>query len=139
MRITIKISDITTCLCSRKLVKTRLGPTIDEDRHGIILTGTPHEYRQKVLVNIGITAVRIVNSLDFRSSSAIVKALENGSLFSDVLKEIWRYQLESYQTVSFREEIGEVSRQPNSLHQMVSKDFATFDLAWSRKYCEVEC
>ena len=103
------MSDITTCLCPRKPVKTRLGPTTDEDRHGIILSGTPHESRQKALINIGATAERIANSLDFRSSSAIVKALENGSPFSDVLKEIWRYQLESYQTVSFREEIGEVS------------------------------
>ena len=94
----------------RKLPKICFEPANDEDRHGIMFFGTPHEGGKKPLVKIGATAVRIANSLGFRSSSAIVEALKNGSLFSDMLKEAWRHQLKSYQIVSFWEGIGGVSR-----------------------------
>ena len=104
------IQDIATFLFLRELLEIRSEPASDDDRHGIIFFGTPHEGGQKALVKIGATAVRIANSLGFRSSSAIVEALQNGSLFSDMLKEAWRHQLESYQIVSFWEGIGEVSR-----------------------------
>lgn len=108
MRMTIP--DITTFPFPRKLLRTRVEPASNEDRHGIIFFGTPHEGGQRALVSIGAIAVRIANSLGFRSSSAIVGALKHGSLFSDMLKEAWRHQLESYQIVSFWEGIGEVSR-----------------------------
>ena len=108
MRITIQ--DMTTFLFPRKLLRSRFEPASDHDRHAIIFFGTPHEGGQKALVKIGATAVRIANCLGFRSSSAIVEALKNGSIFSDMLKEAWRHQLESYQIVSFWEGIGEVSR-----------------------------
>lgn len=39
----------------------------------------------------------------------IIETLKKGSLFTDVLTEHWRQQLESYQIVSFWEGIGDVS------------------------------
>jgi hypothetical protein len=41
-------------------------------------------------------------------SNDIMEALKNESLYSDILKETWRHQLEKYKIVSFYEGIGNV-------------------------------
>ncbi|KAL2050807.1 hypothetical protein ABVK25_008868 [Lepraria finkii] len=37
-----------------------------------------------------------------------MEVLRSGSLFSDILQEIWRHQLGSYKIISFYEGIGEI-------------------------------
>jgi hypothetical protein len=73
--------------------------------------GTPHTGPEPSMkVKFGETCVAIANSLPWKSSTKndVMQALKKGSLFSDVLGEHWRHQLELYQIVSFWEGIGNV-------------------------------
>jgi hypothetical protein len=67
-----------------------------------------------------------------------MEALKNGSLYSDVLKENWRHQLEKYRIVSFYEGIGNVCIMfplvisPN-FWQLVPRGSAIFGLSGDRE------
>ena len=80
----------------------------DGPSYGIVFFGTPHQGAQKGLTQIANTSAKIASGLGLRDSSAIVKALQSGSMFSDILRESWRHQLEKYQLVSFWEGKGNV-------------------------------
>ena len=71
--------------------------------------GTPHAGGDDRLVALGSAAARIAQGLHLQASNDISETLKKGSLFTDVLAEHWRQQLESYQIVSFWEGIGDVS------------------------------
>jgi hypothetical protein len=74
-----------------------------------VFFGTPHEGGNKSLVRLGATAACVASWLGFKSEDSIVEVLKEGSLFSDVLKQSFRHQLESYKMVSFWEAEGNVS------------------------------
>lgn len=61
------------------------------------------------MVALGSAAVRIAKVIHLKPSSDIIETLQKGSLFTDVLAEHWRQQLESYHIISFWEGIGDVS------------------------------
>ena len=76
---------------------------------GLVFFGTPHAGGNNGLVALGSVAARIAQSIHLQPSSDIVETLKKGSLFTDVLAEHWRQQLESYLIISFWESIGDVS------------------------------
>ena len=76
---------------------------------GLVFFGTPHAGGNDGLVALGSVAARIAQSIHLQPSSDIVETLKKGSLFTDVLAEHWRQQLESYLIISFWESIGDVS------------------------------
>ena len=78
-------------------------------RTGLVFFGTPHAGGDDRLVALGSAAARIAKSIHLQTSSDIIETLKKGSLFTDLLEEHWRQQLESYQIVSFWEGIGDVS------------------------------
>lgn len=78
-------------------------------RTGLVFFGTPHAGGNDGLVALGSLAARIAQSIHLQPSSDIVETLKKGSLFTDVLAEHWRQQLESYLIISFWEGIGDVS------------------------------
>lgn len=59
-------------------------------------------------MGLGTIAARIATALHLQPQNHIVETLKSGSLFTDLLKEHWRHQLESYQIVSFWEGLGSV-------------------------------
>jgi hypothetical protein len=72
--------------------------------------GTPHAGPTvDAKVWFGKLCARVAKNLISQPTNDIMEALEKNSIFSDVLQENWRHQLESYQIVSFYEGIGDVS------------------------------
>lgn len=90
---------------------------------GLVFFGTPHDGGNKTLVALGSAAARVASTLHLQASNDIIETLKSGSLFTDLLGEQWRHQLESYQLVSFWEGIGNV----------VPKKSATFGLPGERE------
>lgn len=97
--------------------------TIRESTTGLVFFGTPHAGGKDGLVALGSVAAGIAQSIRLQPSSDIVETLKKGSLFTDVLTEHSRHQLESYLIVSFWEGTGDV----------VTKDSATFGLFGHRE------
>ncbi len=89
----------------------------------LVFFGTPHGGGNTTLVGLGSAAAKVATALHLQSQNHIVETLKSGSLFSDLLKEHWRQQLESYQIVSFWEGIGNV----------VPKSSAIFGLPGTRE------
>jgi hypothetical protein len=82
---------------------------------GLMFFGTPHSGPTNDLkVKFGKACVGIAQSMPWKVSNDIMEALKKGSLFSDVLQEHWRHQLEQYQIISFYEGIGNVRSFPGS-------------------------
>lgn len=84
---------------------------------GLVFFGTPHAGGKDGLVALGSVAAGIAQSIRLQPSSDIVETLKKGSLFTDVLTEHSRHQLESYLIVSFWEGTGDVSCFSQSDHQ----------------------
>lgn len=90
---------------------------------GLVFFGTPHDGGHRTLVALGAAAARVATALHVQPSTDIIETLKSGSLFSDLLAEQWRHQLESYQIISFWEGIGDI----------VPKKSATFGLSGERE------
>jgi hypothetical protein len=74
-----------------------------------VFFGTPHAgATTDAKVFFGKVCTRVAKKIIGHPQNDIMEALEKNSLFSDVLQENWRHQLESYQIVSFYEGIGDV-------------------------------
>jgi hypothetical protein len=96
----------------RKLSKhLRKYGTQSLDRHALVFFGTPHAGPSSNLqVGLGMACAKIVRSLPFQQPSNTIEALENGTLFSDLLSETFRHQIEQYKILSCYEGIGDVHK-----------------------------
>ena len=63
--------------------------------------GTPHEGGSGGMVTAGKTATKLALWLGFQKGDNIIEALDKGSMFTDIHKEHFRHQFESYLMVSF--------------------------------------
>lgn len=61
-------------------------------------------------VGLGMACAKIARSLPYQATSKIIEVLEGGTLFSDLLSESFRHQLEQYKILSCYEGLGEVWR-----------------------------
>lgn len=84
---------------------------IKEATSGLVFFGTPHAGGKDALVTIGKISAKVATSILRNPSKDVMEALTKGSLFSDVLQESWRHQLNLYKIVSFYEGIGDVCPQ----------------------------
>jgi hypothetical protein len=71
--------------------------------------GTPHDGGDRTLVALGSAAARVATKLHAQPSNDLIETLKSGSMFSDILGELWRQQLLNYNIISFWEGIGDVS------------------------------
>ena len=100
-------------LIKQSLVNAAANPKhrdILELTFALVFMGTPHSGpadSSKIL--FARSCAQIVKSLKGHKSNDLLEAVENGSLFSDILKENWRHQLENYQIISCYETIDPVS------------------------------
>jgi hypothetical protein len=72
-------------------------------------------------VKFGRACVSIAQSMPWKVPNDIMEALKKGSLFSDVLYENWRHQLEQYHFISFYEGLGTVRSSSKSLFSNLLK------------------
>ena len=76
----------------------------------MVFFGTPHSGPTNDLkVKFGKACVAIAQSLPWSASNDTMEALKKGSLFSDILTEQFRHQLENYRILFFYEGFGSVS------------------------------
>ena len=85
---------------------------IKEATSGLVFFGTPHAGGKDALVTIGKISAKVASKVMRNPSKDVMEALTKGSLFSDVLQESWRHQLNLYKIVSFYEGIGDVCMLP---------------------------
>lgn len=69
--------------------------------------GTPHD-GPNLPQFFGNICSSIVRSISENSQNDVIDALTQGSLFSDILQDRFKHQLEDYKIVSFYEGIGNV-------------------------------
>lgn len=62
-----------------------------------------------MLVNVGGVAAKIAAGMGFQKGDNILKTLEDGSIFTDILQEHWRHQLLKYDIISFWGSMDKVS------------------------------
>jgi hypothetical protein len=63
-------------------------------------------------IGLGMACARIARSLPLKQTSKIIEILEGGTLFSDLLTESFRHQLEQYKILSCYEGLGDVCASP---------------------------
>jgi triacylglycerol esterase/lipase EstA (alpha/beta hydrolase family) len=79
----------------------------------LVVMGTPHTGpTNSSKVAFGKICAKIVKKVNGSMMNDFMMAVENGSLFSDILKENSRHQLEQYQIISRYETINEVYSLP---------------------------
>ncbi|KAI0376539.1 hypothetical protein F5Y04DRAFT_209589 [Hypomontagnella monticulosa] len=68
---------------------------------GLVFFATPHHGADGMLLSLADTAHGIAASLGLHNGGNILKTLKSDSMFSDMMVESWRHQLEQYHIVSF--------------------------------------
>ncbi|KAI1767803.1 TPR-like protein [Hypoxylon sp. FL1150] len=75
--------------------------SIKEATSGLVFFATPHNGGDQMLVTLGGLAAKMARSLGFQKGENLVKVLESGNMFSDIMSEHFRHQLLAYDIVSF--------------------------------------
>ncbi|CAH0017853.1 unnamed protein product [Clonostachys rhizophaga] len=91
-------------LIKQALINAHVNPvysSIKDATSGLAFFATPQSGGDQTLVNLGRIAVAIANTVGFSTKSDVLSTLKKGSVFSDIMAEQWRHQLESYDIVSF--------------------------------------
>lgn len=79
------------------------------DSRALVFFGTPHSGPSTNLqVGLGMACAKIAKSLPFKQSSKVIEVLQEGTLFSDLLSESFRHQMEQYKILSCYEGEGDV-------------------------------
>ncbi len=79
---------------------------------GVVFFATPHNGGRGSVVSIRQTAAKIAISLGIKKGDNILEALEEGSMFSDLMDEQWKHRLLDYPIVFFWGAFDRVSRIP---------------------------
>lgn len=75
----------------------------------MVFFGTPHNGGQNYQVWLGTQSARIVRRLyGNQGPRDLMQALQSGSIYSNVLQEQWRHQLNLFKIVSFYETVDSV-------------------------------
>lgn len=109
--------------------------SIKEATSGLIFFATPHNGGDQMLVTLGGLAAKMAKSLGFRKGDNLVKVLESGNMFSDIMSEHFRHQLLAYDIVSFWGASDDVC---NLLRILCHRSILTL-ISMSRLYQENVC
>ena len=84
--------------------------SIKDATSGISFFATPHTGGDWRLVSLGSLAAKMASKAGFKRGESVMETLKEGSIFSDIMQDQWRHQLESYDLVSFWGACDDVSR-----------------------------
>ncbi|KAI0542077.1 hypothetical protein GGR58DRAFT_453892 [Xylaria digitata] len=90
---------------------------------GLAFFATPHDGGNKTLISIGSVAAKIAIGLGFQKGDNILEALDNRSLFTDLMHEHWKQRLLDFNIVSFW----------GTLDEIVPKESSSFGLPGNRE------
>ena len=101
-------------LAKQALVNARNNPIYEDTLktvRGLVFFGVPHAGGDRGAVYLGNIAASIAQSIMPKGvSKDIMETLKDGSLYSDILKDMFRHQLENYSIVSFYERLYHVGK-----------------------------
>ncbi|KAJ5170847.1 uncharacterized protein N7500_003630 [Penicillium coprophilum] len=75
--------------------------SIKDATSGLVFFATPHHGGDTMLVSLGRVLANIARKSGFQKGDDVLKTLEEGSTFSDIMDEHWRHQLLHYSIISF--------------------------------------
>lgn len=113
-------------LIKQALINAHVNPvysSIKDATSGLAFFATPQSGGDQTLVNLGRIAVAIATTVGFSTKSDVLSTLKKGSVFSDIMAEQWRHQLESYDIVSFWGDHDTVSDHALSFGEVSNNSF----------------
>ncbi|KAK2020925.1 hypothetical protein LX32DRAFT_605626 [Colletotrichum zoysiae] len=91
-------------LIKQALINAHNNPNYTPIKHatnGLAFFATPHHGGDGKLVSLGSLAAKIATTTGFQKGDDVLEVLKQGSIFSDIMQEHFRHQLEKYNIVSF--------------------------------------
>ncbi|KAK0665214.1 hypothetical protein QBC41DRAFT_16307 [Cercophora samala] len=91
-------------LIKQALINAHNNPKFTEIKDvttGLAFFATPHNGGDWKLVSLGSLVARVATATGFQPGDDVMEVLKEGSLFSDILTEMWQHQLMKYDIISF--------------------------------------
>lgn len=91
-------------LVKQALINAQNNPkytSIKTTTSGLAFFATPHNGGDEKLVSLGKMASKIATTAGFQKGDDVLEVLKSGSMFSDIMHEQWRHQLDKYDLISF--------------------------------------
>ncbi|KAK4188864.1 hypothetical protein QBC35DRAFT_495003 [Podospora australis] len=91
-------------LIKQALINAHNNPKYTEIRNattGLAFFATPHNGGDWKLVSLGSVAAKIATATGFQQGDDVLETLKQGSIFSDIMHELFRQQLMKYDIISF--------------------------------------
>lgn len=91
-------------LIKQALINAHNNPKFTEIKDvttGLAFFATPHNGGDWKLVSLGSLVARVATATGFQPGDDVMEVLREGSLFSDILTEMWQHQLMKYDIISF--------------------------------------
>ncbi|KAK4198402.1 hypothetical protein QBC40DRAFT_230211 [Triangularia verruculosa] len=91
-------------LIKQALINAHNNPKFTEIKDvttGLAFFATPHNGGDWKLVSLGSLVARVATATGFQPGDDVMEVLKEGSLFSDILTEMWQHQLTKYDIISF--------------------------------------
>lgn len=76
---------------------------------GLAFFATPHHGGDGMVVSLGGVVAKIATTVGFQKGDDVLETLKKGSIFSNIIQELWRNQLLKYDIVSFWGALDSVS------------------------------
>lgn len=83
--------------------------SIKDATTGLAFFATPHRGGHDMLLSLGGVAANIALYVGLKEGDNVIETLRKGGIFSDIMQEHWRHQLEEYNIISFWGSLDEVS------------------------------
>ncbi|KAK0736164.1 hypothetical protein B0T21DRAFT_332435 [Apiosordaria backusii] len=91
-------------LIKQALINAHNNPKFTEIKDvttGLAFFATPHNGGDWKLMSFGTLVARVATATGFQPGDDVMEVLKEGSLFSDILTEMWQHQLMKYDIISF--------------------------------------
>ncbi len=85
--------------------------SIKDATTGLAFFATPHNGGDWKLVSLGSVAAKIATAVGFQQGDDVMETLKRGSIFSDIMQELFKQQLMNYDIISFWGALDSVSGQ----------------------------
>ncbi|KAH8682825.1 hypothetical protein BGZ60DRAFT_398796 [Tricladium varicosporioides] len=108
-------------LVKQALVNANNDPSyigIKNSTRGLAFFGTPHAGGNDTLVSFGRSCAAIVNAVTGSAPNDLMEVVSSGSLYTDILQDTWRHQLNDYRIISFYEGLGNIVPRESAVFNM---------------------
>lgn len=87
---------------------------------GLAFFATPHNGGDWKLISLGAVVAKIATATGFQQGDDVLETLKKGSIFSDIMQDLWKEQLLRYDIISFWGAQDNVSLVPETVADVPS-------------------